>query len=151
MRKINNLLLALSACLLIACSDDSTTTANTNTTDALSAKGSGKSPDFEGRWNLIRVTGSIAGVTNEFPEGTIVWTIDESAGTVDVVNNNDEPVEDFFDTGVYNYNFVASEMPSMCSQTIEVNQLDLGCVEMGDNGLTFTQTYSDGYVLTFKR
>ena len=108
-------------------------------------------PALSGSWSLVNVSGSIAGTSTDFPEGTIVWTFNN--GNVAVVNNNpaDGTAEDFFETGTYPYVFTVAEVSTTCTHSLKVSQLDLGCVSQNQETLTIAQVEADGYVLTFKR
>jgi hypothetical protein len=103
-------------------------------------------------WNLVNVSGSIAGVNHDFPEGQIVWTFNAD-NTINVVNNNpDQSVEDFLDTGNFAYGFFPSENPTAsCSEDFFVWCFVLGCRQIDGDVMTITQQFEDGYTLTFHK
>lgn len=103
-------------------------------------------------WSLINVSGSIAGVSHDFPVGQITWKFNDDT-TIDVVNNNaDFNKEDFLDSGNYAYGFIPSQMPTgTCSEDMFVWCFVLGCQNVAGDTMTITQTFSDGYTLTFKK
>ncbi|MGV3459108.1 MAG: hypothetical protein ACO1N9_01510 [Flavobacterium sp.] len=103
-------------------------------------------------WSLINVSGSIAGVSHNFPVGQITWTFNENA-TIDVVNNNpDQNLEDFLDSGNFTYGFIPSEMPTnTCSEDLFVWCFVLGCQNIDGDTMTITQQFADGYTLTFRK
>lgn len=107
-----------------------------------------------GTWSLMKVTGGIAGVYHEFPQHTITWKFSYSGGrTIIVENNNTENnnAEDFFDTGVYDYQYVDNTINNSCEHTTEIDGMDFGCQDIDGTTMTFTQQFADGYVLTFRR
>lgn len=107
-----------------------------------------------GTWSLVNVSGGIAGVNHDFPEGMITWKfrLENGGSTVTVTNNNtDAEAEDFFDTGVYNYRYVDNTIPNSCEHTTEIDGIDFGCQRQRGNSLTLTQQSSDGYTLKFHK
>lgn len=103
-------------------------------------------------WSLVNVSGSIAGVSHDFPDGQIIWTFNNN-NTIDVVNNNPDPnAEDFLDTGNFTYGYIPSEMPTAnCSEDMFVWCFVLGCQNVDGDTMTITQQLSDGYTLIFKK
>ncbi|AWH86165.1 hypothetical protein HYN59_14075 [Flavobacterium album] len=138
MKKTALLLLLLPSIWMTACSDDD----NSNVNDPQAA---------EGQWKLVNVSGSIAGTSHDFAPGTITWTFDEDANTVTVVNNNtNENAEDFFASGTYDFHFEANQnTPDMCAQSLFIENLELGCQTETATQLVLSQTWADGYQLTF--
>lgn len=105
----------------------------------------------EGRWSLINISGSIAGVSNNFPEGQITWTFNPDS-TIDIVNGNpDENVEDFLDSGNYVFGFIPNEMQSGCNEVMFVWCFTVGCQNISGDMMTLTQPENDGYTLMFKK
>ena len=105
-----------------------------------------------GTWNLVNVSGGIAGSDFNFPPGTITWKFNYD-GTVEVVNNNpaDSNAEDFFETGTYTYEHVVNEIPNSCQHVMMIDNINLGCESLLVPVLTFTQVEADGYIITLKR
>lgn len=125
------------AVLLFGCSSSSETTTPTAA--------------FDGEWKLINVSGGFAGVNDNFPAGQIKWTVNSANNTVTVVNNNTNPdAQDVLESGVYPY-LLENDTNSICSQTFNVNNMDLGCYEVTANQWTITFAYADGFTLTFVR
>lgn len=136
MRKLRLLLLLLSPLLLAFQCDEDEDVAFTTPT---------------GSWDLVKVSGGITGATYEFAEGVIVWTFTPD-GTISIVNSNEnENVEDFFETGIYNFSFVETTNPASCSHVMMINETDLGCRNITLPIMTYTQVGADGYVLTFNK
>lgn len=103
-------------------------------------------------WSLVNVSGSIAGVSHDFPQGQIVWTFNADS-TIDVVNNNpDQSVEDFLDSGNFAYGYFPSENPTAtCTDDFFVWCFVLGCQQVDGDTMTITQQFADGYTLTFRK
>ncbi|MBY8961345.1 hypothetical protein KJK34_01120 [Flavobacterium sp. D11R37] len=103
-------------------------------------------------WQLVNVSGSIAGIDDDFEPGAVKWTFNTD-NTVTVVNNNtDEAKTDFFDSGNYTYGYVENtDSPEACQNTIKISNIDFGCVNVTGNTMRFTQPYADGYILTFEK
>jgi hypothetical protein len=99
-------------------------------------------------WSLVKVSGSIAGVNNSFPEGMITWKFDEANHTISIVNNNsNEALEDIFNSGVYSYSITDNPTSGICNQKIEINATDFGCFSKTANKITITQSIVDGFDL----
>jgi hypothetical protein len=81
----------------------------------------------EGRWKLVNVTGTFAGINNNFTYGIITWDFNSITQTVTVVNNNtDSNLWDVLETGVYNYQFI-NNPDSPCGESIEIDGSIFGC------------------------
>ena len=104
-------------------------------------------------WTLTEVDGGFAGTLDNFSEGTIVWTFNQQAGTVTVVNNNaDENAVDFFESGTYDFEFVPNEIsPQNCSESLNIDTVEFGCYNIQGIEMKLDQHMDDGYFLTFKR
>jgi hypothetical protein len=138
MKKALLLLIALPALLLSGCGSDDDNNATYPT-------------EMAGPWQLVNVSGSIAGI-NHYYTDFIMWNFDTDDRNVNISNQNDEDVEDFLETGVYDYDFVInSDSPSACARTLKVGDTNFGCMMQDANTLTLTQTEADGYTLTFER
>lgn len=138
MKRMKFLLLLLPAFCLTSCNDD-------NESEPVYTI-----PEISVAYKLVNVSGSIAGVSHDFDPGTITWTFNTDE-TVTVVNNNtNDNVEDFFESGTYEFHFAPSEpTASQCAESIFVDDTDLGCQQVTDDGLILTQVWADGYVLSF--
>lgn len=114
----------------------------------------GPSPeaDFNGIYQLIEASGSIAGGTYEYDPGLITWSFNPSDNTVTIVNNNIDPMAyDGPDTGIYTYNVEPSDSPELCENVLTIDGVDYGCYMITANGLLISNTYADGYTFTFSR
>lgn len=122
--------------LFSGCSNDS----KSSTSDAIS-----------GRWKLISVDGTFAGIHDTFPEGTINWDFNPITQMVTVTNNNTDPnLWDMLETGIYNYHFVNNpDLP--CSQSLEIDGTVYGCFSIVNDSLIIDQSVADGYAITLKR
>lgn len=99
-------------------------------------------------WNLIKVEGSIAGVTHTFPMGLIRWTFNEDTLTLVVVNNNtDDSLFDFYDSGTYSY----SVENNGTDDILFINDMEFGAVSGTQSQLIIDEQVDDGFVLTLRR
>ncbi len=103
----------------------------------------------DGQWKLIQVSGSFTGIASDFDPGLITWNFNPTTQTVTVVNHNtDENKTDIFETGVYNYQIVASENPDLCSQIIKIDNVEMGCFNIVEGNLKIDQAFVDGFTVT---
>lgn len=123
----------LSVILLWGCSNDSNSRSNT----------------IEGQWKLINVTGTFAGVDDDFAPGLITWDFNPIMHTVSIVNNNtDDSKWDVFETGVYNYQIIDNpDFP--CGEMLKIDNMEMGCFSVTSNSLTIDQSIADGFTLQF--
>ncbi|WP_282136209.1 hypothetical protein [Seonamhaeicola maritimus] len=107
-------------------------------------------------WNLINVTGGIAGVDNDFEVGDIVWNADEFNSMLAVNNSNpDDTIEDGLDTGTYD--FVLFETGGDIFTVIDgdefgkiyISETDNTLLIIDQNELSFGPQ-ADGFIYTFK-
>lgn len=140
MKKILFLMVVATALIAGACSDNDDMPVTT-----VAALG--------GTWKLTHVSGSVAGIDQDFTPGAVTWTFNVENNTVSVVNNTpDDSLTDFFPTGNYTYGYVQNETtPQSCAYTLAVSNINFGCAASTSTTLTLTQVESDGYVLTFIR
>ena len=136
MKKSISILVMLFLILFSSCSSDS----KSSTSDSIS-----------GKWKLISVDGTFAGIHDTFPEGTINWDFNPITQMVTVTNNNtDANLWDMLETGVYTYHFVNNpDLP--CSESIEIDGTIYGCFSIVNDTLTIDQSVADGYAITLKR
>ena len=107
-------------------------------------------------WNLINVSGGIAGVDNDFEVGDIVWNYDSFENLLYVENSNsDETIEDGLDSGVYE--FSVFELNLNIYTLLEFDEFgEIYESETDDTILIIDQNSlsngaaSDGFVYTFK-
>ncbi len=133
MRKLNLFFTLLTVIMLSGCSNDSGSNADT----------------VEGQWKLINVSGTFAGIDNDFEPGLITWDFNPITQTVSVVNNNTDPNKwDVFETGVYNYQIVDNpEFP--CGEIIKIDGIEMGCFSVTENEFVIDQSIADGFRLQF--
>ena len=108
--------------------------------------------NVEGTWRLASVRGGIAGINDEFSDGSIVWTF-ETGGNISVLNSNtDESKQDLIETGDYVYTFQPNPVtPETCAENIYIDGVSYGCYTIDGNTLTMNQVESDGYEVILKR
>lgn len=108
-------------------------------------------PTLAGEWKLINVSGGLLGVNDNFSPGLIKWQVDTVAQTVTVVNNNtNTAAQDILESGVYPYTLQA-DTNGICTETFNVNNMDMGCFSVSPNNLVITYNYADGFTLNFVR
>lgn len=104
-----------------------------------------------GKWNLVQVSGTIAGITDDFDYGVVTW--DFALQSVIVTNNNvNDNLIATFESGIYSYQVssVAVEAFS-CIQTISFSADDLNCLQFDNNTLYISQNIADGITFKFIR
>ena len=103
-------------------------------------------------WTLIKSTGTIAGITHEFPYGTITWKFNNN-GTVTVTNNNtDENLQSGFASGTYPYVVSTNPETATCEKKITINTNDeFLCLIIADTEMDINQGVDDGINYHFER
>lgn len=103
-------------------------------------------PKIDGEWNLKYVNGSFTGASYYFQPGIVNWKFDPTNQTVTVENNNtDTNLNAIFPSGTYNYEILDSNPDVSCSQSIKIDGIEFGCLEITTDELNITQTYVDGF------
>jgi hypothetical protein len=121
---------------LISCSSDSNKLSN-NT--------------VSGVWKLVNVSGTFAGINNNFPLGMITWNFNPNTQTVTVVNSNTDPnLWDVLETGTYNYQYI-NNPDSPCGERIEIDGTVFGCYTFVNDSLIIDQSIADGFAITLKQ
>ena len=108
---------------------------------------------IDGNWSLVNVNGGIAGTSDDYPEGLIVWKFNSANQTVVVQNGNTDPIsQDILPSGEYDYSFVSNEAtPELCLMNIKVGGVNLGCFNIGSSIFTMSQIESDGFLIKLTR
>jgi len=105
-------------------------------------------------WNLINVTGGVAGVNEDYALGTIIWRFNEASGVLSVENNNtDDTKQDGLDSGNYSYSilddngnmFLVVDSNEIGRLTITANEFVLNENE------TSQGSGADGFIYTFRK
>ncbi|MDO5989792.1 hypothetical protein Q4Q39_20510 [Flavivirga amylovorans] len=106
------------------------------------------------QWNLIKTTGGIAGVNDEFSLKTIVWVFNEVDFEIEVENKNtDDTKQDALDSGTYSYSVKNVEGKSF----LTIDGDEIGRYTITGNKLVIDQndqsegSGADGFVYTFER
>ena len=135
------LFLLLPALLLYACGDDDDNTTNNENPVGMA-----------GKWNLVNQSGGFQGQSLDYEPGDVVWTFDLQDEKIAIVNNSD--IEDGvnFPTATYNYYLLPNEVsPADCEKTLNLEEMDLGCVSINGDTMIITPVGADMHTLTFKR
>lgn len=106
-----------------------------------------------GKWHLVQVSGTFAGIHHLYEPGTISWEFDTIHHQFKVINTNtDESLQDLFETGNYTYSIEANTAtPELCEESMVLNTIDYGCFDINDNELIISQIESDGYYVKLIR
>lgn len=108
------------------------------------------------QWNLVNVSGGIAGVDNTFEIGEIIWMFDDLTGQLTVTNNNtNDTIEDGLNGGVYDYFFVDDGSQLF----IIIDDSEYGAITIStdnqeftiDQNITQAGTGADGFLFSFKK
>ena len=123
---------------LFGCSDDDNANVDPNT-------------NIISEWTLLKTTGTIAGITHEFPNGMIVWKFDQN-NTVTITNNNtEENLQSGFPSGTYNYTISDNPLTASCQQNITINLEEFGCFAVYENEMDINQNIADGINYHFEK
>ena len=103
-------------------------------------------------WHLKNVSGGLAGVNNDFDFNQVIWVFNESQGSLTVLNNNTNAVEDGLDSGTYNYSLLDDGNNTFL--IIDDNEFG-GLIILNNNltidqNLTSTGTGADGFIYSFQ-
>lgn len=135
MKKHLSLFVIVTFLLLSSCNSDSN-----STTDPV-----------QGQWKLVNVSGTFAGIHDDFAPGVITWDFNPITQMVTVVNNNTDTNKwDVLETGVYTYHFV-NNPDSPCGESIEIDGSVYGCYTVSNQTLVIDQAIADGFAITLHR
>lgn len=105
-------------------------------------------PTLPINWSLTHVAGGFAGIDDTFPTGLIQWAFDQETNTLIVVNNNDDDMlNDMFDSGSYPYNIENNGTDDI----LTVDGIELGVITQSENEINIDQQPTDGFLLTLTR
>jgi len=104
-------------------------------------------------WHLVKVTGGIAAIDEEFSRGTITWSFDDATKKLVVENNNDNiTIEDALDSGSYDYDVLELEQELY----LIIDENEFGNFKISQNLLVIDQNKmstgdgSDGFIYSFQ-
>lgn len=110
------------------------------------------------QWNLINVSGGVAGVDHDFELGEIIWVFDEFSGNLNIENNNtDDSLEDGLDSGDYTFFLEEDEFLNLyvIIDGIEYGSLivsgDTSYFTLDQNESSTTGTGADGFIYLFEK
>lgn len=103
-------------------------------------------------WTLIKSSGTIAGITHEFPYGTIVWTFNID-NTVTIKNNNTtENLQSGMPSGTYSFVINPNQTSASCEKKITINtNEEFLCLAIADTQMDINQGVADGINYHFER
>ncbi|WP_432410172.1 hypothetical protein [Rasiella sp. SM2506] len=102
---------------------------------------------LEGSWNLVRITGGIAGVTDSIPPNIITYKFFN--GNLTVKNTNPEPDFSFLETGEYSYQLTILDTEQVLlieNRDYQVFSLEANAFDIGD-----PLPVNDGFNYEFER
>ena len=109
------------------------------------------SPTLLGSWKLVNVSGGFANQNFDFEAGLITWTFNDNQ-TVTIVNNNtDNDKPDYFDSGIYPYEYVPTNDSGQNMNEVIINGQRMGETMILLNQLTMDQSPFDGLKTTLIR
>lgn len=139
--KIFLLLLLMPALLLTACGDDDNKSTNDENPTGMA-----------GKWNLVNQSGGFKGQSLDFEPGDVVWTFNLQDEKIAIVNNSEITDGVSFPTATYNYYLLPNQVsPADCEKTLNLEEMNLGCVSIDGNTMIITPVGADMHTLTFKR
>lgn len=104
-------------------------------------------------WHLVKVTGGIAGVNEQFETNVITWSFNNETETLVVNNKNtDDSIEDSLDSGTYSFSVLEENNTTY----LIIDDIELGSFEVSGNILTINQNNTstgngtDGFIYTFQ-
>ena len=103
--------------------------------------------EISGEWSLIHVRGGLRGIDESFEKGMILWTFNEEAKTINVINKNFKEVYDVLPTGTYTYSIKVTKD----SKELLVDSNNVGNFELTTDQFTIDKQFKDGFLVTFKR
>lgn len=103
-------------------------------------------------WDLVNISGGLAGVNNSFNRDIIVWTFNASEETIIVENNSSiNSIYDGLDSGTYTFTIEGNDINSF----IIIDGIEFGEIIVTNNEFTIDQNNStsgiitDGFILRF--
>lgn len=108
----------------------------------------GSGTALQGEWHLVEISSDFGG-SDEFEEGIVTWTFDDSQQEITVENN---AVGDGFsgpESGTYDY--AIGPDGDVCTQAMFIEDENYGCITLQGNQLKFSLAHVDGAVYTFTR
>lgn len=109
-------------------------------------------PTQSAKWNLIQITGGVAGINVTLERNVITWVFDELNGTLTVEENVQGESYGLIE-GTYSYSFqnIAN------AEFIFIDGIEYGSINIGqtsftiDQNITSTGTMADGFEFRFIR
>ena len=103
-------------------------------------------------WTVLKSSGTIAGITHEFPNGTILWKFQEN-NTVTIVNNNtNNNLQSAFPSSTYSYSVSINSATANCDKKIIIDgNNEFQCLVINDMQLDIEQGVADGINYHFER
>ena len=115
--------------------------------------GTEKDP-IDGVWDVSNISGGFAGINDDYPQGTILWSFDAQNSNLTITNNNTtNTLYDGFESGEYAYTILHKNK----TLYLQVNGQEFGGVVISQNELVINQNITstgsgaDGFVILLKK
>ena len=107
-----------------------------------------------GIWDVHNISGGFAGINDDYPEGTILWSFDAQNSKLTITNNNTtNTLYDGFESGEYAYSILNIDK----TLYLQINSQEFGGVVISQNELVINQNITatgsgaDGFVILLKK
>ena len=107
-----------------------------------------------GIWDVQNISGGFAGINDDYPQGTILWSFDAQNSKLTITNNNTtNTLYDGFESGEYAYSILHLDK----NLYLQINGQEFGGVVISQNELVINQNITstgsgaDGFVLLLKK
>ena len=103
-------------------------------------------------WNLINVSGGIAGIDENFNKGEVKWTFNEGNSTLKVVKNTSDPYSGIAD-GTYTYSILTNNdhFYLIIDSQEKGSIITTGSFMEIDENRQSTGTGADGFIYQFEK
>ena len=105
---------------------------------------------MDGIWDVHNISGGFAGINDDYPQGTIIWSFDAQNSKLTVTNNNvANTIYDGYESGEYPYSILQTDK----MRYLQVNGQEFGGVVISNNeivinqNITSTGSGADGFVI----
>jgi hypothetical protein len=119
-----------------------------------SSSDSSEKDPIDGIWDVHNISGGFAGINDDYPQGTIIWSFDAQTSNLTITNNNtNNTIYDGFESGEYPYTILHIDK----TLYLQVNGQEFGGVVISQNELVINQNITstgsgaDGFVILLKK
>ncbi|WP_411030630.1 hypothetical protein [Spongiimicrobium sp. 3-5] len=108
---------------------------------------------FTAEWHVSNISGGLAGINDDYVQGTIIWSFTPDSGTLEVENNNNtDTIYDGLPSGTYEYSILDVDGELF----MIIDNQEFGGIASTTNSLTIDQNQTsngsgaDGFILQFR-